>query len=531
MRFRKVAFILLVAVAIFSCHRKGRKNVERDTSINVRTSFNNLFLDSAAIDDFLAGDTVFAKYSDQFSDFYKQRNYEFAWFDTGSLGEQASNFMNLLNHAMEDLQDSSLYNPHLQALYYKYAGLKKIKKDSALETELLLTGQFFDYAAKVYKGSDVDVTQLGWFIPRKKVNLAAMLDSSILSKGAAPAGDTTMNAGYGKLQAFLPRYTAISKKEKWDSLPMPDKIWKLGDKDSLVATIRHRLFLMGDIAEDDKAIKFDTILLAGIKSFQQRMGLPAAGIVGKKTMDELNVPITERIKQILVNMERLRWMPAENDSIYFLVNIPAYKIYVFDSGKVKFNMNVIVGAAATSTVIFNGKLKYIVFSPYWNLPPSIVQKEVVPGMQKNRNYIADHHMEITGRSNGLPVVRQKPGPDNSLGLVKFLFPNSYDIYLHDTPNHDLFSEASRSLSHGCIRLSNPTKIAEFLLRNDTTWTPDKIDSCMHLVKEDWVTLPASQQVPVFIVYFTAWVDGDGKLNFRKDIYGHDAEVANKLFIK
>jgi murein L,D-transpeptidase YcbB/YkuD len=194
-------------------------------------------------------------------------------------------------------------------------------------------------------------------------------------------------------------------------------------------------------------------------------------------------------------------------------------------------MNVIVGKETNSTVIFTGNLKYIVFSPFWNVPPSIVEKEVVPGIKKDANYLAKNNMEITGKSNGLPVVRQKPGPNNSLGLVKFLFPNSYDIYFHDTPNHDLFSATNRSFSHGCIRLSEPKKFAQYLLRRDTAtvWKEKVIDSCMHLPKEKWVTL--DKTIPVSLVYFTAWVDKNGLLNFRKDIYGHDAKMSEKLFVK
>jgi murein L,D-transpeptidase YcbB/YkuD len=193
-------------------------------------------------------------------------------------------------------------------------------------------------------------------------------------------------------------------------------------------------------------------------------------------------------------------------------------------------MNVIVGSAANNTVIFNGKLKYVVFAPYWNVPPSIVQKEVLPGIKRDRNYLAKNNMEVTGHSDGLPIVRQKPGAKNSLGLVKFLFPNSYNIYFHDTPNRTLFTESSRSLSHGCIRLGEPKKFAEFLLRDDTVrYSSHKIDSLMHNPKETWVTL--KKTLPVFIGYFTAWVDKDGILNFRKDIYKHDDAMAAKLFIQ
>jgi murein L,D-transpeptidase YcbB/YkuD len=201
---------------------------------------------------------------------------------------------------------------------------------------------------------------------------------------------------------------------------------------------------------------------------------------------------------------------------------------VYDSGNVVLSMNVIVGSAANNTVIFNGNLKYIVFAPYWNVPPSIVKKEILPAISRNPNYLAKNNMEITGHSGGLPEVRQKPGEKNSLGLVKFLFPNNFNIYLHDTPNRDLFTESSRGFSHGCIRISEPKKFAEYLLRNDTVNYPSaKIDSLMHNPKEKWVTL--NKTVPVFIGYFTAWVDKQGVLNFRKDIYKHDEVMASKLF--
>jgi murein L,D-transpeptidase YcbB/YkuD len=192
-------------------------------------------------------------------------------------------------------------------------------------------------------------------------------------------------------------------------------------------------------------------------------------------------------------------------------------------------MSVIVGSAAHGTTIFSGNIKYIVFAPYWNVPKSIVLKEILPGIKNDPEYIRKHNMEITGYNQGVPDVRQLPGPDNALGRVKFLFPNSYNIYLHDTPNHDLFTSRNRGLSHGCVRLSEPEKMADWLLRDDSVkYSKDVIDSLMNKnIKEKWVTL--DKTVPVFLVYFTAWVDEQGKLNIRKDIYGHDAIMASKLF--
>jgi murein L,D-transpeptidase YcbB/YkuD len=304
---------------------------------------------------------------------------------------------------------------------------------------------------------------------------------------------------------------------------------KKGDSSDAVLLIKQKLFELGDLATKDSSQVFDSSLLVAAKHYQKRMGLSIDGSIGNKMIQSLNIPIAKRIEQILVNLERLRWMPPQTDSNYILVNIPEYRLHLYDSGKNVMDMNVIVGKAANGTVIFNGKLKYVVFSPYWNVPTSIVRKEIVPAMERSSNYLERNHMEITGRSNGLPLVRQKPGEHNSLGLVKFLFPNNYDIYLHDTPNRNLFSQSSRSLSHGCIRISEPKKMAEYLLRDDKTWNSQNIDSAMHLAKEKWVTLKKS--VPVYIVYFTAWVDKSGTLNFRNDIYGHDQKMSEKLFTR
>jgi len=534
MRKSFVAVSTLLLLFLFSCknqtqqEQKEKKEVEIDKSITPSNAFNNLFLDSNKIKDFLTNHEEYSGFEQQYQDFYKQRNYEYAWFDTSGIGEQAVNFVNLLNSTIADLNDSSLYNKKMMSLYNKFLTDSTAHEDkSPLQTELYLTGQFFKYVAKVYNGSDVDAEELGWFIPRKKVDFTAMLDSTIANKGREEDRILPLNNQYKKLQAALTQYYSIKSKMLWDSIPVPAKGYKKGDSAVAIVQIKRRLQLLGDMPQGDTTGKFNDSLKTALKSFQTRMGLSSTGTINKATMQELNYPIEARIKQLLINLERDRWMPGETDSSYIMVNIPEYKLHVYEGGKQQFEMNVIVGKEGTGTVIFTGKLKYIVFSPYWNVPQSIVKKEIVPGMDRDPNYLAEHHMEITGQENGLPVVRQLPGDDNSLGHVKFLFPNSYDIYLHDTPQRDLFTATNRSFSHGCIRVQYPDTLAQYLLRDKPEWTQEKIDSCMHLQDEKWVTL--DKPVRVFIGYFTAWVDNDGKLNFRKDIYGHDAKMAEKLF--
>jgi murein L,D-transpeptidase YcbB/YkuD len=237
----------------------------------------------------------------------------------------------------------------------------------------------------------------------------------------------------------------------------------------------------------------------------------------------MNVPVGSRIKQILVNMERCRWISPDfaRAREYIVVNIPAFKLNLVRNGKVELESPVVVGKTVTKTVIFSGMLSYIVFSPYWNLPQSIINKEVKPGMAKDKNYLEKHNMEW---NNG--QARQKPGKNNSLGLVKFIFPNSNDIYMHDTPAKSLFEKESRAFSHGCIRVGKPRDLAIAILADDPNWTPGKIDAAMHAGKENTYVL--KEKVPVYIGYLTAWVDGQGEINFYNDIYERDARLAQLL---
>jgi len=536
--------MILLSLLWFGCIGTESKNdssqnsnntqyIPPDKSITSDNAFNNLFFDSAKLQSFLDKHSEYAVYQEQFFNFYKQRNYEYAWFDTSGVTEQASNFMNLLNTTIIEGHDTDLYNKKLSSLYASFVtDSTKHDKVSPLQTELYLTGQFFTYVSKVYDNKNIDATDLGWFIPKKKYDFTKLVDSVVVSKGKDEDKYFPQNKQYKLLQDELTKYYNLQKDSTLDTaitLEKTKKKYKLGDSSDAFAQIKHRLFLLGDMPQQDTTKQFDSTFSDGIKSFQRRMGLNETGTVDTATLWELNVPIRDRIKQLIVNLERMRWLPAESDSNYIVVNIPEFRLYVYDDGHVEFPMNVIVGEEGTGTVIFTGKLKYIVFSPYWNVPTTIVKKEIIPEMDKNPNYLEEQNMEITGNVNGIPVIRQKPGEKNSLGLVKFLFPNNYNIYLHDTPFKELFSRASRNLSHGCIRLEDAKKMAMYLLQNDSSYTEEKVDSLMHLDHEKWITL--KNPIRVSITYFTAWIDQDGKLNFRKDIYGHDNEMARKLFIQ
>jgi len=525
---KAILFILLCVIAV-ACNKKKSQVPQiavRDTTITVTNSYTELFIDTTALDRFAASHPMQDSLSNKMHSFYNHRNYQFAWFFPDGLAEFASTFLGMQNDYINYSGDSSLYNPSLLNAIDSLAKQKRIDPNDTLviSTELQLTQQFFKYAGLAYAGNNqLNTQELNWYIPRKKINPEIFLDSLIKNKAKNLSAYEPVNRQYNLLKEKLLKYDQIKNEIQLTPVETTKK-FKEGKSDPLIPAIKKHLFLLGDLTDADSSAIFDSTLTVAVKQFQARMGLKPSGETGPAFYKELNVPVSERIRQILINMERIRWMPASPSTDYLLVNIPEFMLHVYENGKLAFNMNVVVGSEANSTVIFSGTLNQIVFSPYWNIPPSILKKEILPGIKKNRNYLARHNMEWNGGS-----VRQKPGKSNSLGLVKFLFPNSYNIYLHDTPSKSLFGESQRAFSHGCIRLSEPKKLAEFLLRQDSTWTTEKITKAMNAGKEKYVRLRGKNEIPVFIGYFTSWVDQDGNLNFRNDVYGHDKKMAEHLF--
>ena len=524
---KKIFFICIIALSIASCKQKTpeTKIVQRDTTITADNSFSELFFDSLAIEKFIDSTDLHDSTATHLRNFYNSRNYQYAWFLEEGVADYAVTFLGMQNNYIGYSGDSSLYNEALQKRIDSVQQIKRISPSDSfvLKTELLLTKQFLQYTYKAYAGSrNINTKDLSWYIPRKKIDAVGFLDSLLKNKGQNLSQYEPVNRQYNLLKTYLLNYYEIEKSGNWDSLIADKRSYRQGDSSATISAIKERLFLLGDLEENDTTKTFTSTMTEAVKKYQRRYGLKEDGIVGVSLLKEMNRPAGERIRQILINMERMRWVPAEPTVDYFLVNIPEFRLHVYEKGKLAWSMNVVVGSTAHNTVIFNGDMKYVVFSPYWNVPQSIIKNEILPGIARNKNYLANHNMEW---NNG--NVRQKPGPRNSLGLVKFLFPNSYSIYLHDTPSKSLFSESNRAFSHGCIRLAEPKKLAEYLLRNDTSWTKEKITAAMNSGKEKYVTL--KQTVPVFIGYFTAWVNSKGELNFRDDVYGHDKKMAEHLF--
>lgn len=531
-RYLPVIFLFFIcSAAVFtSCADKKVKyeTVERDTTITRANAYSDIFIDSLKLEAFLSSENLADTSAILIRNFYNSRNYQFAWFTKSGLTEQAIAFWNLHNNFIKynkdnSFTDSSLHN-QMQTLLAQDSSEFRLE-EKLIGTELQLTEHFFEFAKYAYTGK-VDPQILQWHIPRKKINVISLLDSLLTNKNIEAW--EPVNDQYRQLNSKLKNYYELEKTVQFDSISSDKKkVFKRGDKSEIVREIKERLHLLGYYNEADTSDLFNDELKNTVMGFQKNHGLKTDGMIRSTVIDALNVPLQQRIKQMLVNMERMRWMPNETKGNRIVVNIPEYILHVYDSAGKVFDIDIVVGTSAHRTVVFNDMLKYVVFAPYWNIPSSIVKNEILPAMKRNANYLASKRMEQTGSSNGLPVIRQLPGGDNSLGQVKFIFPNTYNIYFHDTPAKTLFSNTSRAFSHGCIRLAEPKKMAQYLLRFQPDWTDEKIDSAMNADKEKWVVL--KDAIPVLITYFTAWVDAEGQLNFRNDIYGHDKKMQELMF--
>jgi L,D-transpeptidase YcbB len=493
--------------------------------------YSSRLVSTSELNAFLEGHPEYRIDSAAISDFYNRRGMQFAWVVNDSLSSSADAFIALASMADTTLPQASELNRKLQTLYDKgfAAGRRSPLCDScATDLELRLTAAFFRFADSRYGGYlSRDLRELNWFIPRGKKDVGRLLDS--LARGSMDlSAYEPLHPQYKLLKEQIQRYHELAN-ETWPPLELPAGLRKLepGDSALVIAAIRHRLFLLGDLSETGTLAWYDSSLVNGVQRFQVRHGLHPDAVVGQGFMKAINVPISDRLRTMLVNMERLRWVPEQTAPDLLLVNIPEFKLHVYEAGMVIMSMEVVVGTAATRTVIFSDTLSQIVLSPTWTVPMSITRGEILPAIAKDPDYLRKKNMEIIGGSATNPIIRQKPGANNALGRVKFLFPNSYSIYMHDTPAKSLFTREQRAFSHGCIRLSRPVDLAEYLLRNDSNWTPEKIKQAMLGGRETFVRL--KEKRPVTIGYFTSWVDPEGRLNFREDVYGHDARLATELF--
>lgn len=496
---------------------------KRNISINRHNSYSDLFLDSNQVEQFITHQNLNDTATKGFRSFYNARNFQFAWFGSDGLTEQALAFRSLY-----DYDDTSNARKKLDRILDSLMAedeLHIVASDPvAVKTELLLTWRFINYLKNRYTDEDLRQLALTHLVPAQKQEVLAMADAILDGDKGNKIID---NAWYITLRKQLGKYVSYAKKGGWEPLPVPRKKIKKGGHDKFITSLKKRLAQTEDWKQSDTTAAFTPELEAVIKKIQQQYGYKPDGTISSSFIHDLNVPAIARVQQLLINLERMRWMPASVKGRLIMVNIPEYEMHVREGNDSVFNTAIVVGKEGHSTIMFSGNLNQVVFSPYWNLPPSIVRKEVLPEVQKNTHYLAEHDMEITGEEDGLPVIRQLPGDKNELGKIKFLFPNSFNIYFHDTPHKELFNRSNRAFSHGCIRVSEPKKLAEFLLQDQPEWTDERMDSAMNGGKEIFVKV--KKPVPVLIYYYTAWADEDGKIQWREDIYKHDSKMAEKLF--
>jgi murein L,D-transpeptidase YcbB/YkuD len=512
---------------------KAEKNMsKRDRSISRSNSYSNLFLDSLAMENFIAQKKIPDSLASRIRSFYNTRNYQFAWFSSDGLTEQARGFWNLHDYVTTYDVDSSLKNKSLQKkmdnLITEDLLSVSANDKSFINTELTLTQHFILYILHNYDKGYVKRKEMERFIPRKKENPLALADSLINKKHKDDRYFEDVNSSFKALKEQLGRYYEIAKKGGWPQINISKKRLKKGTAAPEIAVIKKRLEITGDMPAGDTSQRFNDTLEIAVKSFQQRHGYKATGVISDSLIKEMNVPAVQRMEQILMNLERMRWLSNESKGNLIVVNIPEFVLHLYEGKQKVFDIDVVVGKEGHNTMMFNGDLNQVVFCPYWNVPPSIVVHEILPEMEKHPHYLEKENMEITGEEDGLPVIRQRPGEKNALGKVKFLFPNSFNIYLHDTPAKSLFEKDKRAYSHGCIRLKEPEKLANYVLRNQSQWTPEKIEEAMNIGEQKFVKV--KNPIPVLITYYTAWVDDNGQLNFREDIYGHDQSLARKMFL-
>lgn len=440
---------------------------------------------------------------DEVHEFYRLRTGTPAWV-TDKPTDKTAHAVHVLKSAREHGLPSDQYlDPKIQELQESIESSKDDTPDRArqlAELDARLTTALLSLGRDVALGR-TKPNQGGWKARRLSPDLAGTLNRA--------ASENAVDAWLKSVQPQHPEYEAL------------------------------RLALIGLYGQQEQGVTRPTPKdAAAIKVFQEHHAIPATGVMDTATKAALKVPIEHRIQQVMINLERWRWMPDDLGARHFIVNIPHYHLVARENGKAVQDIRVVVGKRENKTPIFSGSMETVVFSPYWNIPDSIVEGETAPAMARDPKYLARNNMEILRVSGSSTTkvdpsdvnwddpaelkqlaFRQKPGPNNALGHVKFLFPNEHNVYLHDTPADELFSRPGRAFSHGCVRVEEPEVLAKYVLRDDPAWTEPEIKSAMLSGDEKHVRLKT--EIPVHIVYFTAWVDERGGLHFQPDVYGYD----------
>ena len=476
---------------------------------------------------------------------YARFNQSLLWLDDKGVHQpRVSALLNAIANADSDAMRLDAYpledlTQALQALDNKHPTAEQLAN-----ADVLLSSAYAAFGENMLTGQlDPSEFNQNWHISRREERIDSAMALTLRTDdfGAGLARMRPQDPMYDSLRVEYAKYRDLVAKGGWQ--PVPDgKALKRGAADSptRLTALRARLAAEGYLADSTTAPAdsantkatatrtmprpvYDRSLAAAVADFQARHGIVVDSMLGAETVEAMNLPAQYRLAQIAANLERYRWMPRDLGTRYILVNVPQFYLHAFDSGQKVLDMKVIVGQEYQdkATPVFSDSMEFVVFRPYWNVTPAIAAKEIFPKEAASPGYLAANNMQVYN-DHGRQAVRQLPGPKNSLGLVKFMFPNDFNIYLHDTPNDELFKKDIRAFSHGCIRLEKPAELAQWVLG----WPADRVQQAMENgANNKQVNLP--QKIPVYIVYFTAFVE-NGQLAFGNDLYERDSKLVEAL---
>ena len=503
--FYSFTVILSLSFFVFSFNKIENKNHTYKASNHLTVYHNNDDVNEVS-NDFFKRYSDLKKYKSEVMSLYKTRTLGTIWFDEDEINE----FGSVLYEKAKKTND--LVIPYQKEIDQLFSASSDKSTLSQTDADMLLSSLYVVYTKK----SNADKKKLAY-----DAMLKDFLNYSTLEETTAVASDAKVEyEQYYKLQDVLKKYKKLEKSRKWKPIVPAETPYKELRPDavsSTIAQVRTRLYLLGDLKSDSKSDVYDRELMDAVMKYKVRNGFKPNYILAEEHINEMNIPLEDKVATLKLNMERCREIAAKiaASDEYVLVNVPSFELVYVKNGKVQLTSPVFVGAPLTKTTIFDGEIDRIVFSPYWTVPQSIVQNELKSKIAADPNYLAEKNMEMV---NG--QVRQKPGPENSLGLVKFMFPNPDDIYMHDTPSKTLFDFEKRTFSHGCINVKMAKELAVAMLQDYPEWTQAKIDKAMAGKVENSFKL--SKKVPIYITYFTSLVNEKGEVGFFQDVYEKDA---------
>jgi L,D-transpeptidase YcbB len=493
----------------------------------------------------------FISYRDQVSTFYEAGAYSLAWVSNNQPTPQALTLIQLFKAAAEkglnpDDYDAPRWDDRI-------VRLRIPSLDDLMHFDLALTVCTIRYVFALHVGRvNPQHFKFGLDVGPKRYSLTEFMRYEVVYSRDVKAAIAALEpryTDYERLKTMLGVYMKLAAEGDGEAVPIPAKTVRPGDNYTGMATLVARLTQLGDAGPDvgsqsaEDVPVYQGAVVDAVKHFQRCHGLEPDGSISKGTVAALNTPLRVRVEQIQYALERYRWIPDSFPQAPIVVNIPEFRLrtMIRQPGAVPLDMKVVVGKAYQHrTPVFADYMRYVIFRPYWEVPLSITRAELIPKIRLNPNYLAAHNYIVVdgagdivrggavvgGLLSGMYKIRQKPGPKNSLGLVKFMFPNSYNVYMHGTPATRLFARSRRDFSHGCIRVEHPLALAEWVLRNNPEWTEDRIVAAMNGTETIQVNL--THPIPVLILYSTAVVEPNGEIHFFDDIYGYDAALRQVL---